>query len=244
MPDEQTNSTPESGAGLIENIVRFSHLLRDNGISVSVPSVLDAIAGLPLIDISHLDAFQCLLRINFITCKDDLPKFDTLFYEYWLPKERSILQIPSEGIGEREDERDSLTSLKEKIARLKATREAGSKGVKQWALRYSPQALSEAGEMQELLFDGSQDVYEAIKRILQPLANRASRRFAYTVRGKEISLRKILRKNMQFGGELILLDFRKNKLKKASRHLFLRCQRFDGYIYRDDSTVYPCPQTN
>jgi hypothetical protein len=52
------------------------------------------------------------------------------------------------------------------------------------------------------------------------LANRISRRFQYTVSGKEISLRKILRKNMQFGGELILLDFRKKKIKKR-RVIFL-----------------------
>jgi len=182
--------------------------------SVSLPAVLDVIAGLPLIDISRLDAFHCLLRINFTSCKEDLSKFDTLFYDYWLSKDRTTLKIPAEGIGEREEEQDNLTSLKEKISYLKTTRDAEDKGIKRWALRYSPQALAETGEIQELLFDGSQDVYEAINRILQPLANRVSRRFQYTIRGKEISLRKILRKNMQFGGELILLDFRKKKLKK------------------------------
>ncbi len=211
---KKADSARKSSAGLIENIVRFSNLLRDNGISVSLPAVLDAIEGLPLIDISHLDAFHCLLRINFINCKEDLSKFDALFYDYWLPKERTTLQIPAEGIGEHEEEQDNLTSLKEKIAYLKTTQDAEAKDIKQWALRYSPQALTETGAMQELLFDGSQDVYEAINRILQPLANRVSRRFQYTIRGKEISLRKILRKNMQFGGELILLDFRKKRLKK------------------------------
>jgi uncharacterized protein with von Willebrand factor type A (vWA) domain len=217
---KQTNRARKSGAGLIENIVRFSYLLRDNDIAVSLPSVLNAIEGLPLIDISRLDAFQCLLRINFTSCKEDLSKFDTLFYDYWLPKERTTLQIPAEGIGEREDEQDSLTSLKEKIAYLKTTRDAEAKSIKQWALRYSPRTLAETGEMQELLFEDSRDVYEAINRLLQPLANRVSRRFQYTIRGKEISLRKVLRKNMQFGGELILLDFRKKKLKKR-RVIFL-----------------------
>ena len=214
MLDEKTHSSRMSGAGLIENIVRFSYLLRDNGIAVSLPAVLDAIEGLPLIDISHLDAFHCLLRINFITCKGDLSKFDTLFYDYWLPKERTTLQIPAEGIGEHEKEQDPLTSFKEKTVCLKTTQGAEAKGIKEWAFRYSPHALPETGEMQELFFDGSQEVYEAINKILQPLTNQVSRRFQYTIRGKEISLRKILRKNMQFGGELILLDFRKKRLKK------------------------------
>jgi uncharacterized protein with von Willebrand factor type A (vWA) domain len=211
---KKTDSARKSGAGLIENIVRFSFLLRDNGIAVSLAAVIDAIAGLPLIDISRLDAFQCLLRINFISCKEDLSKFDTLFYDYWLPKERTTLKIPAEGIGEQEEEQDHLTSFKEKTDYLKTTQNAEPKDIKQWALHYSPQALPEADEIQTLLFDGSQEVYEAINKILQPLANRVSRRFQYTIRGKEISLRKILRKNMQFGGELILLDFRNKRLKK------------------------------
>ena len=220
--NNSTDKPPHrSGKGLIENIVQFSYLLRDNGISVSLPAVLDTIEGLPLIDISSLQTFHCLLRINFISRKEDLTKFDDLFYAYWLPKERTRLQIPSEGIGEHEEDRDRLTSFKEKNASLKTTGAAEAKSIKQWALRYSPQALTETGEIQDLRFDSSKDVYESINRILQPLANRVSRRFQYTIHGKEISLRKILRKNMQFGGELIFLDFRKKRLKK--RRLIFFC---------------------
>jgi uncharacterized protein with von Willebrand factor type A (vWA) domain len=214
LNNSSNNPPHRSGTGLIENIVRFSYLLRDNGISVSLPAVLDTIEGLPLIDISSLQMFHCLLRINFISRKEDLTTFDDLFYAYWLPKERTNLQIPSEGIGEQEEDQDILTSFKEKIAYLKTNGNAEEKGIKQWALRYSPQALPETGELQDLRFDSSKDLYESISRILQPLANRVSRRFQYTVHGKEISLRKILRKNMQFGGELIFLDFRKKRLKK------------------------------
>ena len=214
MLDKKINTARKSGKGLIENIVRFSYLLRDNGIAVSLPAVLDTIEGLPLIDISSLQTFQCLLRINFISRKEDLSTFDNLFYAYWLPKKRTNLQIPSEGIGEQEDDQDNLTALKEKIAYLETTGNAEEKGIKQWALHYSPQALPETGEVQNLRFDSSKVLYESISRILQPLANRVSRRFQYTLHGKEISLRKILRKNMQFGGELIFLDFRKKRLKK------------------------------
>ena len=199
---------------MIENIVQFSHLLRDNGISVSLPAVLDALAGLPLIDISSLQTFHCLLRSNFISCKEDFAKFDNLFYDYWLPKQRTTQQVPAKGIGESETEQDTLNAVKEKISYLEANGDAEPKSSKQWALRYSPQALSQTDQLQEFSFDRGRDVYETINKLLQPLANRISRRFQYTVRGKEVSLRKILRKNMQFGGELILLDFRKKKLKK------------------------------
>jgi len=213
-PNSTTGTTAErSDNGLIENIVRFSHLLRDNGISVSMPAVLDTLAGLPLIDISNLQTFHCLLRCNFISRKEDLVRFDHLFYAYWLPRQRTTLQIPAEGIAESETDQDILSAVKKKMS-AQASGDVEPEAGKQWALRYSPQPLAQTDQMQELSFDGSQDMYETINRLLQPLANRISRRFQYTMRGKEVSLRKMLRKNMQFGGELILLDFRKKKLKK------------------------------
>lgn len=220
MLDEKANTRHRSGAGLIENIVRFSYLLRDNGISVSLPAVLDTIECLPLIDISSLQAFQCLLRINFISRKEDLARFDALFYKFWLPGEQTHLKIQTEDPAESEEEPDNLSSLQKKITYQKTSGDASTHSVKQWALRYSPRAQAKTEQMHELNFEGSRDLYETIIRILQPLANRISRRFQYTVSGKEISLRKILRKNMQFGGELILLDFRKKKIKKR-RVIFL-----------------------
>jgi uncharacterized protein with von Willebrand factor type A (vWA) domain len=63
-------------------------------------------------------------------------------------------------------------------------------------------------------------LYEALCVLLKPLNNRLSRRYRYTSRGREISLRRILRKNMQFGGELIFLDFKRRKVKRR-RVLFL-----------------------
>ena len=214
IKNSANDSLHRSDEGLIENIVRFSLLLRDNDISVSLPAILDTLAGLPLIDISNLQMFHCLLRCNFISCKEDLVRFDHLFYAYWLPRQRTTLQIPTEGIAESETDEDILSAVKEKMIELQASGDAEAKASNQWALRYSPQTRTQTDQMQELSFDGSRDMYETINRLLQPLANRISRRFQYTMRGKEVSLRKMLRKNMQFGGELILLDFRKKKLKK------------------------------
>jgi hypothetical protein len=208
------NHLHRSGKGLIDNVVRFSHLLRDNDISVSLPAVLDTIAGLPLIDISNLQTFHCLLRSNFINCKEDLTKFDQLFYAYWLPRQRAMLHVPAEGTAGSDSEWVALSTDKEKISDFQAKGDAETTDEKPWALRYSPLALSQTDQKQELSFDADSDLYEMINRLLQPLTNRISRRFQYTIRGKEVSLRKIMRKNMQFGGELILLDFRKKKLKK------------------------------
>ncbi|MGD8715574.1 MAG: hypothetical protein PVG70_13570, partial [Desulfobacterales bacterium] len=95
---------------MIENIVRFSNLLREIGVSVSLPAILDAIKGVPLIDISDLGAFQCLLRANLVCRKDDIPKFDRLFCAYWLPKHPSRTSIPAE-TKSQDEEQTAATSL-------------------------------------------------------------------------------------------------------------------------------------
>ncbi len=82
------------------------------------------------------------------------------------------------------------------------------------ALSYSPQSLLNLVTREEFQMADSEILCEAICNLLKPLHNRSSRRFKYTVHGREFSLRRILRKNMQFGGELIFLDFRRRKLKK------------------------------
>ncbi|MBW2584409.1 MAG: hypothetical protein JRE36_12705, partial [Deltaproteobacteria bacterium] len=46
MLDAITEPAGPSDEGLAVNIIQFSHLLRENGISVTLASVLDAIRGL------------------------------------------------------------------------------------------------------------------------------------------------------------------------------------------------------
>ena len=76
MLDANTRIDSPSGEGLAVNIIRFSRLLRENGISVTLSSVLDAIRGFELIDISDLKLFRGLLRLNFVHCKEDIDPFD------------------------------------------------------------------------------------------------------------------------------------------------------------------------
>ncbi|MGD9261687.1 MAG: VWA domain-containing protein [Desulfobacterales bacterium] len=220
MKLDDTIITPRHcGTGMIENIVRFSNLLREIGVSVSLPAILDAIKGVPLIDISDLGAFQCLLRANLVCRKDDIPKFDRLFCAYWLPKHPSRTSIPAE-TKSQDEEQTAATSLFNNITEFKSPLDASGEAGRPGTLRYSPDTLSKQGEPIELGFAQSQALYESISNLLQSLANRMSRRFKYSIRGREISLRRILRKNMQFGGELILLDFKKKKAKKK-RVIFL-----------------------
>jgi uncharacterized protein with von Willebrand factor type A (vWA) domain len=211
--NETTIAAHRSGRGLIENIVRFADLLRANGVAVSLPSVLDAVQAPSLIDISSRRAFQHLLQANLVCRKEDIPRFERLFYAYWLPGNRSRLEIPGRDSTHGQEESEDV-GLPIRQTRPAPKQPEETQASRDSAIRYSPHSLPKPGEPLELRFEQSRTVYESIARLLRPLTNRLSRRYRYTLHGQEINLRRILRKNMQFGGELILLDFKKKKVKK------------------------------
>ncbi len=214
MPDKITAKPRPTGAGLVENITGFSHLLRDNGAAVSLPAVLDALQGLPLIDIFNPNQFRCLLQTCLICRRKDIVVFDRLFNTFWLGKYRTAQTSAAESIQDlpQDDELQSAGTKTRNDFGLPGPDEPASK--QPGAIRYSPDSLNKTSAARELEFAASRDLYETIRQMLLPVRNRPSRRLQYTMHGRQISLRRILRKNMQFGGELIFLDYKKRKTKK------------------------------
>ena len=204
------NSPPDQG--LVAHIVLFSHFLRKHGLSVSLSSVLDAIGGLELIDLSDPGLFRRLLRLNFVCRREDILRFDELFVRFWFPDRLGSLTLPAEGGDDPQNQADAGGGFDQITGDQKTADDDANETIDQWFARYSPDPVNRA--VGAAPFTPSRDVYRSIKKWLQPLRNRLGRRSRYALRGREISLRRILRKNMQFGGEVILLDFKKKKQKK------------------------------
>lgn len=218
MIAEKTIATGPSDEGLAVNIIRFSRLLKENGISVSLASVLDAIRGLEFIDVSNREVFRALLRLNFIHRKADINLFDQLFFLFWFSEPQTDLQISCEGSANEESEADGPSETKKESVDYHNRDDQLNEVLREWITCYSPDALDRTCVLDD--FTESRALYESIKNWLQPLRNRLGRRSKFSVRGKEITLRGILRKNMQFGGELIFLDYKKKKIKNR-RIIFL-----------------------
>jgi uncharacterized protein with von Willebrand factor type A (vWA) domain len=201
--------------GLVENVTRFSHLLRDNGVAVALPAVLDAIRGLSLIDIFDADQFKCLLRTSLICRRRDIEPFDRLFNAYWR-RMHGTGRTPAAAPAQDLPQDSSLQAAEMKSGNPLKLPDTDAPAARQpAAIRYSPQPLNKESAAAELQFAASEDLAEAIRQMLHPFRHRLSRRLRYTIRGRQISLRRLLRKNMQVGGELIFLDYKKRKTKKC-----------------------------
>jgi uncharacterized protein with von Willebrand factor type A (vWA) domain len=219
MLEEEKRSVHPTDKGLIDNLIKFSHLLRERAVPVSFASVLDVLRGLRLMDISNLNVFRSLLRMNLVFRKEDLVLFDALFEEFWLARnEASPLEYPVDEAASDSSEGDSevrecgMSDFRDRQDNL-------TERLQEWIAGYSPDAINKEGESCD--YAECDAFYQQIKKWLKPFSNHPSRRTRYAIRGKQIDLRRILRKNMQFGGELILLDFKKKKLK--NRNILFFC---------------------
>ncbi len=202
-----------SGDGLLPNLNRFVRLLRSHGIPVPTASVLDALNGLSLIDISRVQHFHDLLRCNFIHNQEDLDQFDKLFGQFWFYRKSTHRKGVSDP--EIEGETENAAAAIEDLSPDDPgdANETAQPPEATPPMTYSP--LSANTQSTQLpLPEISKSFYESIERLLERLTRRTSRRYRYTVRGKDISLARILRKNMQFGGELLLFDFKRKKTKR------------------------------
>lgn len=216
-PDKDLSSSAAplfSGDGLLPNLNRFVGLLRRHGISVPIASVLDALKGLSLIDISCVQHFHDLLRCNFIHKQEELDQFDKLFGQFWFYRESAHHQGVSEP--ETGGEAKTAAAAAEDLSPADPgeTNETAQPPAATPPMTYSPLSATTQNTLKLPRPEISKSFYESIERLLDRLTRRTSRRYRYTVRGKNISLARILRKNMQFGGELLLLDFKRKKTKR------------------------------
>ena len=142
MPGKNTATGRRADRGLIEKITRFSDLLRDKGVAVSLPTVLDTLRGLTLIDIGNLAEFKCLLRVNLICRKEDLATFNRLFNAFWLAENQTLRTAAAEKVPKpgMDDDPPSQGAVSRKQPGLPGEKEPAAS--QQRRIRYSPAALA------------------------------------------------------------------------------------------------------
>ena len=68
-------------------VVSFGRLLKENGFTVSTPSVMDALRGVSRVGVENLHDFQTVLRATFTVRREESAMFDRLFTAFWMAGE-------------------------------------------------------------------------------------------------------------------------------------------------------------
>ena len=199
----------EKGGHLLHNLLLFGRLLRRLGLDVTPARMVDLVHALQHVNVGNRDDFYFTLRSLLVQRHEDLPLFDRAFELFW--KRRS--EIESD-LGKITTERAQEVLTAPPGATATTNGEPDEKEIEQMVLEitktYSQQERLRQKDFADLTPEETEDVRRLIQELAWKLGQRRTRRFR-PGRGARPDLRRSLRRNLRYGGEMLVLPRRRRK---------------------------------
>ncbi|HEX2173177.1 MAG TPA: VWA domain-containing protein [Dehalococcoidia bacterium] len=194
------------------NLLRFGEVLRQAGLPVTPARLIDATRAVDLIDLADPGDVYWTLRVLLVDQPADLPVYDALFHHFWLagpdpPRpvatERTAeetagiaaggsVQIVQTGAGEDIEATESLTIP-----------------------IYSPSEDLGARDFGTLDPAQAERLAYLVAQLAKRLVTRPSRRRQAAPRGRELDLRRTIRRNFKYGGLPVELSRRRRRRRRG-----------------------------
>jgi uncharacterized protein with von Willebrand factor type A (vWA) domain len=210
----------ETSGFFIHNLILFGRLLRCLGLDVNPGRMIDLIQALGCIDIRRKADFYYSTRSLLVHRLEDIPLFDEAFNAFWRIPGDEWTTLDLGATGElRRPRRPLITPPplqppKENPAGRHPEKSAASNEQQalQVTMTYSDREVLRHKNFTEL----TGEELEAIKRLISELVwqidMRRSRRLQPGA-GRKLDLRRTLRRNLKYGGEVLIWARRQQKLK-------------------------------
>ena len=212
---------PQSGH-ILEHILAFTHLLRAMGVDVSPGQALDLVRALDYAPITSREDFRGAARCTLIRRHEDLPLFDTAFAFFWrnraldpmgllLPK----IDVPGKPLRLPRQEREQG-----------AGGDQGQEGKNEQEtteilLSYSASEALRNKDFGTFTWEEVQACKALLKEMVWRIEPRSTRRKRPTPRGRQLDMRRVLRRNLRYGGEPLELAWREPRTRQ--RPLVVLC---------------------
>lgn len=212
-----SNNNEPSGH-LLHNLVLFNRLLRELGLDVNPGRVIDLVQALSLVQIGRRSDFFYTLQSLLVHNKEDLPLFEQAFDLFW---RRPVHELSLADLFRREPPRpkDPIIKppdLQENVAQKeKETPDQEDDEpieVIEVTQTYSTQEMLRQKDFDDLSAEELEEVRRMMAAMVWQLGERRTRR-TQTGRGRNPDLRRLLRKNLRYGGELLDWPYRRPKYR-------------------------------
>lgn len=202
---------------LSRNVVQFCRFLRLKGFSLSVEEQATTLQAMEFIDYSNRDIFALALKSTCCKTRAQHDEFDVLFNEYWKEATRAI---------------DSKIKARE-LPVLKSAAQAQSvKSLQSWlngnrddtteeSATYSIHENLSHKDFSAVPEEQTAELMRIIKALSVRLAVQINRGYINSGKNYLPDLRRTLRRNLRFGGELMEIAFKAPKRKRTK--LVLLC---------------------
>jgi len=208
-----------------QHFINFCRELKKEGIKLTMRQEIDACRALNFIDVLKFADFYATMKTNLVSYHDDIPVFDRIFYSFWDFAEKEQTTQPIEG-QEKTSPQDSPINLEKKMADEFPLGDSGKENPDENLEESEAPTYSPAERLKEKDFGdfGSEDldmIKKAIAMITQRMKVRESRRRKASRKKDFFDLRRTLRKNLRFGGDIIDLAWKTRKINRT--HIVLLC---------------------
>ena len=214
---------PRAAGHLFGNLLRFGRLLHALGLDVQAGGMLDVAEALGHVDVGRRADFYHTLRSLLVRRAQDLPVFDEAFRLFWRPPRGERTARDLRAMGERrrfappevdvppdapapgaaEEREDPLLRL-EQVA----------------AMTYSARQVSRTKDFATFTDTEIADARALLAALAWAPATRTTRRWRSGA-GPAVDVRRAVRHNLRFGGELVVLPRRTRRTRP--RPLVLLC---------------------
>ena len=222
-PTDLPPDDPRAAGHLFGNLLRFGRLLHALGLDVQAGGMLDVAEALGHVDVGRRADFYHTLRTLMVRRAQDLPVFDEAFRLFWRPPRGERTARDLRAMGERrrfappevdvppdapapgaaEEREDPLLRL-EQVA----------------AMTYSARDVSRTKDFATFTDTEIADARALMAALDWAPATRTTRRWRAGA-GPAIDVRRAVRHNLRFGGELVVLPRRARRTRP--RPLVLLC---------------------
>lgn len=211
---------PPGGRGTVVNILAFSRVLKELGVTIGLNQVIDSNRALHHVDLGCRDDFRAALRANLVSDREQLPVFDRAFELYWRarpeadPDAPSDIPLPPDDADLQDGEQaESTDELIAELAGAERGREGDTEPIA--VPTYSPGESLSKKDFSDLGIEESRAISRAILLIATKIATQMSRRKKRGHKGRQVDPRWTMRKSLKYGGEVVELVKRKKRIKKT-----------------------------
>ncbi|HTP11189.1 MAG TPA: VWA domain-containing protein [Anaerolineae bacterium] len=203
---------------LLHNLLLFGRLLRGLGLDVNLGRMIDLVHALDYIEVGRKADFYNTVRSLLVHRREDIPLFDEAFEAFWRKPADGWTTLDLRAMGERRRLRRPLFSwppLRQPPAASESQDRQPSSDeppVVQVTLTYSVREVLRHKDFAELTSTELEAIKELMAELVWQFGKRRTRR-KRAGRGPLLDLRRTLRYNLKYGGEVIEWAYREPKVK-------------------------------
>src|SRR5215472_10050127 len=202
IPEEET---------LVSRIVEFCRFCRARGLSAGVKESVDALEAARAVGVRDRDILKSALRSVLCSNKDEWEQFDDFFEAYWGSSPGSAISPRKRPPADQRLLRGfgAITTLIGKSTARDTEDDGGKAVLGATALeRLRRTDFSQASQ------DDLPQLERVAIRLLRQMSLRLSRRFKSMREGRQVDLRRTIRRNISRGGDLIDLSYKARKIQQ------------------------------